>query len=75
MSPKEVMPFSSDFQHAHVAAQFAGFPFGFAGTQPHIRGLGSENRGEPFMLLSASHALPSVPALATHLVPRIFVIT
>ncbi len=66
MSPKEVMSFPSDFKHAHVAGQFAGFPFGCRGLQPNIRSLGSENRSEPLMLLSARLALPFVPALATH---------
>lgn len=66
MSPKEVMSFSSDFKHAHVAAQFAGFPFGCGGLQPSIRTLGSENRSEPLMLLSARLAPLFVPALAIH---------
>ena len=57
------MPFSSDFQHAHVAAQFAGLPFGCGGLQPYIRSLGSENRSESLMLVSARLALPFVPAL------------
>lgn len=66
VSPKEIMPFSSDFKHAYVAAQFAGFPFSCAGLQPNVRSLGSENRSEPSVRLSARPAAPFVPAPATH---------
>ena len=75
VSPKEIMPFSSDFKHAHVAAQFARFPFVCAGLQPNVRSLGSENRSEPLMLLSARPTVPFVAAPATQFFPQYFVIT
>ena len=75
VSPTEIMPFSSDVKHAHVATQFARFPVSCAGLQPHVRSLGSENRSEPLMLLSARPAVPFVAAPATHFFPQYFVIT
>ena len=66
MPSKEVLPFSCDFKHAHVAGQFAGFTFGCSGVQPNIRSLGAENRSELLMRLSARPASPLDSALVTH---------